>query len=194
MSRDPGAGAPRGGARAAPRGGGRARRGAHGARGGGPEAARSSTSSGSPPSSAWRSRARRWTRRGSRRRRPTCGARRSPSSSPRRAASSPKCSRDLPPRRRYRCGSSHSSETRADVERLGQVNLAAIDELKEQTQRKEYLDSQFADLNCRARHARGGDAPHRQGDAHALRGHLRAHQRRAAREIPAPVRRRPRLP
>ena len=39
-------------------------------------------------------------------------------------------------------------ETRADLERLGQVNLAAIDELKEQTQRKEYLDSQFADLTA----------------------------------------------
>src|SRR5260370_10352257 len=37
-------------------------------------------------------------------------------------------------------------EARADIERLGQVNLAAIDELKEHTQRKEYLDSQFADL------------------------------------------------
>jgi chromosome segregation protein len=39
------------------------------------------------------------------------------------------------------------AETRADIERLGQVNLAAIDELKEHTQRKEYLDRQFADLN-----------------------------------------------
>ncbi|HTV77251.1 MAG TPA: chromosome segregation protein SMC [Steroidobacteraceae bacterium] len=35
---------------------------------------------------------------------------------------------------------------RADVARLGQVNLAAIDELKEQTERKEYLDRQHADL------------------------------------------------
>jgi chromosome segregation protein len=35
---------------------------------------------------------------------------------------------------------------RADIEKLGQVNLAAIDELGEHTQRKEYLDSQFADL------------------------------------------------
>lgn len=35
---------------------------------------------------------------------------------------------------------------RADVEKLGQVNLAAIDELKENTERKEYLDRQFADL------------------------------------------------
>ena len=35
---------------------------------------------------------------------------------------------------------------RADVTRLGQVNLAAIDELQEQTERKEYLDRQHADL------------------------------------------------
>ncbi|MBV9345500.1 MAG: AAA family ATPase, partial [Gammaproteobacteria bacterium] len=38
--------------------------------------------------------------------------------------------------------------TRADLERLGQVNLAAIDELKDLTQRKEYLDRQFADLTA----------------------------------------------
>jgi chromosome segregation protein len=37
-------------------------------------------------------------------------------------------------------------EVRSDIERLGQVNLAAIDELKEQTERKEYLDRQFKDL------------------------------------------------
>ena len=36
--------------------------------------------------------------------------------------------------------------TRAEVERLGSVNLAAIDELRDQSQRKEYLDSQFGDL------------------------------------------------
>jgi chromosome segregation protein len=40
------------------------------------------------------------------------------------------------------------AETRADIERLGQVNLAAIDELSEHTQRKEYLDRQFADLGA----------------------------------------------
>jgi chromosome segregation protein len=39
-------------------------------------------------------------------------------------------------------------EARADIEKLGQVNLAAIDELKDQTQRKEYLDRQFADLTA----------------------------------------------
>jgi chromosome segregation protein len=38
------------------------------------------------------------------------------------------------------------NELRADVARLGQVNLAAIDELKEQTERKDYLDRQHADL------------------------------------------------
>jgi len=32
------------------------------------------------------------------------------------------------------------------IERLGAVNLASIDELREQTERKEYLDRQFADL------------------------------------------------
>jgi chromosome segregation protein len=36
---------------------------------------------------------------------------------------------------------------REDVNKLGQVNLAAIDELKEQTDRKEYLDRQYADLS-----------------------------------------------
>jgi chromosome segregation protein len=39
------------------------------------------------------------------------------------------------------------SAARADVEKLGQVNLAAIDELKEQTDRKEYLDRQYTDLS-----------------------------------------------
>jgi chromosome segregation protein len=36
--------------------------------------------------------------------------------------------------------------TRSDLEKLGQVNLAAIDELKESSERKEYLDRQFADV------------------------------------------------
>jgi chromosome segregation protein len=38
------------------------------------------------------------------------------------------------------------TQVRADLDKLGQVNLAAIDELKEQTERKEYLDRQFTDL------------------------------------------------
>jgi chromosome segregation protein len=36
---------------------------------------------------------------------------------------------------------------RADIERLGQVNLAAIGELAEQSERKSYLDRQFADVS-----------------------------------------------
>ena len=36
---------------------------------------------------------------------------------------------------------------RADIERLGQVNLAAIGELAEQSERKAYLDRQFADVS-----------------------------------------------
>ncbi len=38
------------------------------------------------------------------------------------------------------------TETGAKIERLGQVNLAAIEEFKEQSERKEYLDRQFKDL------------------------------------------------
>ncbi|MGH8258676.1 MAG: chromosome segregation protein SMC, partial [Steroidobacteraceae bacterium] len=38
------------------------------------------------------------------------------------------------------------AEIRAGIEKLGQVNLAAIEELKEQTERQEYLDRQYTDL------------------------------------------------
>ncbi len=38
------------------------------------------------------------------------------------------------------------AEISGKIERLGQVNLAAIDEFKEQSERKEYLDSQYNDL------------------------------------------------
>ncbi|HEY3731650.1 MAG TPA: chromosome segregation protein SMC [Steroidobacteraceae bacterium] len=38
-------------------------------------------------------------------------------------------------------------ELRGDLERLGQVNLAAIDELTEQSERKQYLDRQFTDVS-----------------------------------------------
>jgi chromosome segregation protein len=40
------------------------------------------------------------------------------------------------------------NSTRVDLEKLGQVNLAAIDELKESSERKEYLDRQFADVSA----------------------------------------------
>lgn len=38
------------------------------------------------------------------------------------------------------------SEVRTDIEKLGQVNLAAIDELQQSTERKDYLDRQYTDL------------------------------------------------
>ena len=38
------------------------------------------------------------------------------------------------------------ADVEGKIERLGQVNLAAIDEFKEQSERKDYLDKQFADL------------------------------------------------
>jgi chromosome segregation protein len=38
--------------------------------------------------------------------------------------------------------------TRVDLEKLGQVNLAAIDELKESSERKDYLDRQYADVTA----------------------------------------------
>ena len=38
-------------------------------------------------------------------------------------------------------------KVRGKMDRLGPINLAAIDEFKEQSERKEYLDSQLADLN-----------------------------------------------
>jgi chromosome segregation protein len=38
------------------------------------------------------------------------------------------------------------TQVRADIDRLGSVNLAAIEELKAETERKEYLDRQFQDL------------------------------------------------
>jgi chromosome segregation protein len=42
---------------------------------------------------------------------------------------------------------SRLAEVRADIERLGPVNLAAIDELQQQSERKTYLDRQYADVS-----------------------------------------------
>ncbi len=49
-------------------------------------------------------------------------------------------------KRTWRRGSRASPRSPSKIERLGQVNLAAIDEFKEQSERKEYLDRQFKDL------------------------------------------------
>jgi chromosome segregation protein len=38
-------------------------------------------------------------------------------------------------------------DVRSDIERLGPVNLAAIEELQQQSERKTYLDRQYGDVN-----------------------------------------------
>jgi chromosome segregation protein len=52
----------------------------------------------------------------------------------------------LPPEATVAAWEQTLTETAEKIERLGSVNLAAIDEFKEQSERKEYLDRQFADL------------------------------------------------
>ena len=59
------------------------------------------------------------------------------------------------------------------IERLGQVNLAAIDEFREQSERKEYLDRAVHGPERCAGDAGGRDAQDRSRDPHALPGHLR---------------------
>ncbi len=58
----------------------------------------------------------------------------------------PRCSRGLPPEATVETWESQLEETKGKIERLGQVNLAAIGEFKEQSERKEYLDRQCKDL------------------------------------------------
>jgi chromosome segregation protein len=52
----------------------------------------------------------------------------------------------LPPEATEEVWESELNEIRGKIERLGQVNLAAIGEFKEQSERKEYLDRQCKDL------------------------------------------------
>jgi chromosome segregation protein len=52
----------------------------------------------------------------------------------------------LPPEATVESWESQLEETKGKIERLGQVNLAAIGEFKEQSERKEYLDRQCKDL------------------------------------------------
>jgi chromosome segregation protein len=52
----------------------------------------------------------------------------------------------LPPEAAVATWEQNLAETAEKIERLGSVNLAAIEEFKEQSERKEYLDRQFADL------------------------------------------------
>jgi chromosome segregation protein len=53
---------------------------------------------------------------------------------------------EMPPEADVTVWEQSLGEVAGKIERLGQVNLAAIDEFKEQSERKEYLDSQFKDL------------------------------------------------
>jgi chromosome segregation protein len=53
----------------------------------------------------------------------------------------------LPPDATVSAWDQQLAELDERIERLGAVNLASIDELKEQAERKEYLDRQFADLS-----------------------------------------------
>lgn len=53
---------------------------------------------------------------------------------------------EMPPEADVAAWEETLTELHGKIERLGQVNLAAIDEFKEQSERKEYLDSQFKDL------------------------------------------------
>ncbi|HLQ13149.1 MAG TPA: chromosome segregation protein SMC [Steroidobacteraceae bacterium] len=53
----------------------------------------------------------------------------------------------LPPEAVIADWESRLEEARADIERLGPVNLAAIEELQQQSERKTYLDRQFTDVS-----------------------------------------------
>jgi chromosome segregation protein len=53
---------------------------------------------------------------------------------------------EMPPEAEVGAWEQNLAELTQKIERLGQVNLAAIDEFKEQSERKEYLDRQFKDL------------------------------------------------
>ena len=83
---------------------------------------------------------------------------------------------------------------RADVARLGQVNLAAIDELKEQTERKEYLDRQYADLTDALSTLEEAMRKIDKETRTRFEETFEKHQYRPEGEVPAPVRRRARLP
>jgi len=54
--------------------------------------------------------------------------------------------REMPPEANVAAWEETLLDLTQKIERLGQVNLAAIDEFKEQSERKEYLDRQYKDL------------------------------------------------
>ena len=105
-------------------------------------------SSASRPSSASARRARRWSRRDSRPRRPTCAAQRSPSSSPQTRCELAEVLAALAAGGRRAGLGAARWPRRAPISRSSaRSTLPRSTSCKEQTERKEYLDRQFADLN-----------------------------------------------
>ena len=88
-------------------------------------------------------------------------------------------------------GAASSPTSAQKIVRLEPVNLAAIQEHAEQSERKTYLDNQLTDLVSAMETLEGRDQEDRPRDAPALQGNLRQGQRRRAGAVPAPVRRRP---
>ena len=79
-----------------------------------------------------------------------------------------------------------------DIEALGAVNLAALEELGQARERKGFLDAQNADLGEAMDDARGRDPQDRPRDARAARHDLRPGQRAFRPHVPDPLRRRQR--
>ena len=79
----------------------------------------------------------------------------------------------------------------AAIAELGAVNLAALDELAQARERKDYLDRQAADLTEAMTHARNGDPPDRPRIARAAAADVRRGQRELREAVPGAVRRRP---
>ena len=79
------------------------------------------------------------------------------------------------------------------IERLGAINLAAIDEFSQQSERKQYLDSQNEDLETALKTLESAIRKIGPRDAQPLQGDLRPGQQQPRRSVPADVWRRLRL-
>jgi chromosome segregation protein len=78
----------------------------------------------------------------------------------------------------------------AEIEALGAVNLAALQELESGRERKRFLDAQSADLRGGDRHPRGRDPQDRPRNARSACQHVRPGQRPVRPAVPEAVRRR----
>ena len=97
-------------------------------------------------------------------------------------------------RRRWQTWESQLEETKGKIERLGQVNLAAIGEFKEQSERKEYLDRQCKDLTDALETLESAMRKIDRETRTRFQDTFDQGQCRSEGEISAPVRRRPCLP